>query len=632
MKTTLFLFLIILFSTNLLTLEPELYNEQKFVDDIGYWQFIEHNNMGYFVGDDGISGKVLWAFDGMSGQLAKLQDISTVKNPNSVIVSSQLEEKLLFATVDSIGRGLWSTDGTKEGTELLLRIPDGGFESKESSFIVNGIVYFKITYSNKNTGVGYSDGTKEGTGLITDSIGAKNTNSMNFYKIDNKLVLVMMDNLSFNEILVLDEIKQKFVSLTNFTKESYRNKGTQVAIAGNRLLFTMTKNTSSNLELWMTDGTAEGTKRFIEDVVFKYLSIGNTEYSSVFKGKFYFMATEYSESSKLWVSDGTLEGTKPFEIDGKTFYAIFPPNDQSKYDKMVLVILESAGDYKLMRTDGTGYGTKIYDLDFEEYDSRDYRFALAKDRVFYMTSNENRPRKLWMQYYYEDDKKLIVDYSDHYLAKYVAILDTTTIFERCLYNVRLDPKKYSLFTTDGVDKEPIFVLEDSVGFSGGIYYSKTIGNMMYFIMTDYSNMEKLCRTDMTSGGTEIIQMDDASIVRQVDKNSGVIEVNGYVYFFANYYNKYSDYNLYRIKSPIVSNVEQGVVYSGEVAVYPNPVSDNIFIEIEKPTTISLVDMNGKRIRDIKLDKASEIDISDLSKGVYFMIDETGNVLSKFVKE
>ena len=632
MKTTLFLFLIILFSAHLLALEPELYNEQNFVDEIGYWQFIEHNNMGYFVGDDGISGKVLWAFDGMSGQIAKLQDISSVKNPNSVIVSSQLDEKLLFATVDSIGRGLWSTDGTKEGTELLLRIPEGGFESKESSFIVKGIAYFKITYSNKNMGVGYSDGTKEGTGLITDSIGAKNTNSMNFYKIDNKLVLVMMDNLSFNEILVLDEIKQKFVSLTNFTKESYRNKGTQVAIAGKRLLFTMTKNTSSNLELWMTDGTAEGTKRFIEDVVFKYLSIGNTEYSSVFKDKFYFMATEYSESSKLWVSDGTLEGTKPFEIDGKTFYAIFPPNDQSKYDKMVLVILESAGDYKLMRTDGTGYGTKIYDLDFEEYDSRDYRFALAKDRVFYMTSNENRPRKLWMQYYYEDDKKLIVDYSDHYLAKYVAILDTTTIFERCLYNVRLDPKKYSLFTTDGVDKEPIFVLEDSVGFSGGIYYSKTIGNMMYFIMTDYSNMEKLCRTDMTSGGTDIIQMDDASIVRQVDKNSGVIEVNGYVYFFANYYDKYSDYNLYRIKSPIISNVEREVFKSSEVAVYPNPVSDNVFIEIERPTTISLVDMNGKRIRDIKLEKASEIDISDLSKGVYFMIDETGSVLSKFVKE
>ena len=156
MKTTLLLFLTIIFSSLLFSLEPELYNEQIFVDDIGSWQFIEHNNRGYFIGNDGVSGTVLWTFDGKSGHLSKLQDTYPVRNTYAVIVSSKLEQKLLFVSVDSISRGIWGTDGTKEGTELLMRTPNGSFESKESSFVVNGIVYFRILYSNKNLNTSFS--------------------------------------------------------------------------------------------------------------------------------------------------------------------------------------------------------------------------------------------------------------------------------------------------------------------------------------------------------------------------------------------------------------------------------------------------------------------------------------------
>ncbi|PKL80850.1 MAG: hypothetical protein CVV25_02735 [Ignavibacteriae bacterium HGW-Ignavibacteriae-4] len=635
MKTILLLIIAILLSSNILAIEPELYSEQKFVDDIRFWQFIEHNNMGYLIGDDGENGKELWTFNGKNGHLEMLKDINPNGDSNPIIISSNIKGKLIFSALDTLGLGIWSTNGTKEETILLMRIRKGQFETFESSIVHNNKAFFEIQYDNDIVGIGYSDGTVEGTGMISDSIGSKSNLETTLYEFNNKLVIVMRDRLYYREILALDDERQVFISLTNETRELYKNKDREVAVVGDKLLFTRVIKDNGYKELWITDGTTKGTERLLNDKVFSYLRVTPPKYSSLFKGKLYFTTSNVDNSGALWVSDGTREGTKQFKLNDTTLWAGFLPNDQSKYEKLILISKDSIGDYNLMRTDGTEYGTNFYDLNlltYSNYSFLDYRFALTKDRIFYMSNIPKKKRVLWMQYYYDDVKQLVVDYSEHDIAESSAVLDTTTINERCLYNVRLDPKMYSLFTTDGVDNEPTFVLEDSVSFSGGLYYSKLIDNMMYFIMTDHSSMQKLCRTDMKRRGTDIIQMDDAPLTRQVGNNSGVIEVNGYVYFLANYYNIHDHYNLYRIKSPIMSNVEREVFKSSEVAVYPNPVSDKVFIEIVKPTTITLVDMNGKSIRVIELDTPSEIDISELSEGVYFILDETGKAISKFVKE
>lgn len=70
-------------------------------------------------------------------------------------------------------------------------------------------------------------------------------------------------------------------------------------------------------------------------------------------------------------------------------------------------------------------------------------------------------------------------------------------------------------------------------------------------------------------------------------------------------------------------------------IYPNPVSDHLFINSEKPVIgkMSIFSTSGQKI--LQMDgNASAIDVSSLSKGMYFLeiISEEGISLQKFIKK
>ncbi len=61
---------------------------------------------------------------------------------------------------------------------------------------------------------------------------------------------------------------------------------------------------------------------------------------------------------------------------------------------------------------------------------------------------------------------------------------------------------------------------------------------------------------------------------------------------------------------------------GDIFIYPNPVNDILYIEnsLSSGTEIQIHDVNGKILLSVRLDKGekTEIDVSDLSGGVYFV--------------
>lgn len=71
----------------------------------------------------------------------------------------------------------------------------------------------------------------------------------------------------------------------------------------------------------------------------------------------------------------------------------------------------------------------------------------------------------------------------------------------------------------------------------------------------------------------------------------------------------------------------------EISIYPNPTSDYLFIENKNNhqiSSISLFDANGRFIRSVK-DDSSPIDLSDLTKGIYFVnIIADNNIINKKV--
>ncbi|WP_417198165.1 T9SS type A sorting domain-containing protein [Bizionia sp.] len=67
-----------------------------------------------------------------------------------------------------------------------------------------------------------------------------------------------------------------------------------------------------------------------------------------------------------------------------------------------------------------------------------------------------------------------------------------------------------------------------------------------------------------------------------------------------------------------------------IRLYPNPTTDLLHIETTfSIDTLIIYDLNGRRIQTLKINNTESIDVSDLSKGVYFLEIQSGN--TKIVK-
>ncbi len=71
-------------------------------------------------------------------------------------------------------------------------------------------------------------------------------------------------------------------------------------------------------------------------------------------------------------------------------------------------------------------------------------------------------------------------------------------------------------------------------------------------------------------------------------------------------------------------------------IYPNPANDvlNITSELATIQTVSVVDLNGRTVKQVELNKTySQINVSDLNSGVYMLNIQTeeGKTVKKFVK-
>ncbi len=102
--------------------------------------------------------------------------------------------------------------------------------------------------------------------------------------------------------------------------------------------------------------------------------------------------------------------------------------------------------------------------------------------------------------------------------------------------------------------------------------------------------------------------------------SGIASVYGHlvVKFFPNNTSDFEDY----LKSA--------------VQIYPNPVSDYLYIESDLNMKIEIIDSQGQMIKNVRsVQQNTKIDVADLSKGMYFVCigDSEGKILAvrKFVK-
>jgi hypothetical protein len=100
----------------------------------------------------------------------------------------------------------------------------------------------------------------------------------------------------------------------------------------------------------------------------------------------------------------------------------------------------------------------------------------------------------------------------------------------------------------------------------------------------------------------------------------------------NFAGRADDYGVY-----VSTTLGNEAVSALQLKIYPNPVQDELTITLQNNAVISayeIYDITGKRVMGSTQITSNRIQVSELSKGMYFMKIKAGNLemVSKFIKK
>lgn len=263
----------------------------------------------YFNYYDPAVGEELWTSDGTEAGTHLLKDIYPGSKYSSPHDFRELAGSVYFIATDATGPGLFTTDGTAEGTRRFEAVPQNALVA--GSLTRSGAyLYFIAGESGGGRSLWRTDGTVEGTRQL--------------------------------------RVSKAFPSeLTDVNGE---------------LFFTAPSDASQyDIELWKTDGTVEGTA-LVKDVWPGELSSAPVELTNV-NGTLYFAATETDRArpthGDLWKSDGTADGTVKVIARDAAEAGLLPQNLTALGGRIIYSDDRADGSRAVWASDGTPEGTAI---------------------------------------------------------------------------------------------------------------------------------------------------------------------------------------------------------------------------------------------------------------------------------
>ncbi|MFT6714348.1 MAG: ELWxxDGT repeat protein [Planctomycetota bacterium] len=246
------------------------------------------------------------------------------------------------------------TDGTTVGTGPLIALPTGvtkaeviGSDGKR--------LFLAVTDAVHGTELWTSDGTDQGTSLLVDiNQGSSGSSPHGGVAFDGDLFFIANDGVHGRRLWRSDGTPAgtKVVKDVDATVEFFTIHGvrqTPMQVVGGKLFFVSVD--SQGYSLWSSDGTAAGTVQLHLD---PNGTTAYTEYTMVpFQNGLCFKVDNHNDalgSAELWTSDGSPGGTKAIQISGSLSRLFLP--DQSHASYLFFVIIDSTGNGRLWRFDG----------------------------------------------------------------------------------------------------------------------------------------------------------------------------------------------------------------------------------------------------------------------------------------
>ncbi|MCM8568912.1 T9SS type A sorting domain-containing protein [Gramella jeungdoensis] len=237
------------------------------VEDMQILEWLEYNGKIYFSGNFQNTGYKLWVTDGTANGTQLVIDLNSENGGSNPSNFKIFREKIFFtANTVELGREIWYSDGTGEGTEMLKDIGQNGNGVLESPlYVFNNELYFMGKGANNYFQLFKSDGTSDGTyELKTINQRDNATHKLQGVVLNEGFYFKADDGLHGTELWKTDGSEEG----TQLVKDIYEGSGSGLPYSGymgvdliefnGKIYFTGSDNIHGD-ELWQTDGTAEGT-------------------------------------------------------------------------------------------------------------------------------------------------------------------------------------------------------------------------------------------------------------------------------------------------------------------------------------------------------------------------------------
>ncbi|KQC28663.1 ELWxxDGT repeat protein [Flagellimonas eckloniae] len=497
------------------------------------------NNI-YFGAYDEMLGFELWVSDGSSEGTYVLKDINEGDQDSSPFDFFVFEGSLFFkAYTEELGTELWKSDGTSDGTTWFKDINEGdvsaftyagGYEVLEDSF------YFFANSGINGSELWKSDGSAEGTFLLKDINqqfdGSSSNTQMTGGAINGSLIFVANDGLSGNELWVTDGTEEGTKILKDIAPDfasGINPYNFDIVFSGSSAFFYATDAGEEN-GLWISNGTTEGTK-FLKEVAVSNLTYDDTKESVAFFGN----GSGYDRI--LWQSDGTLEGTQPISEKATA-------SNISSHENNIIIIngkiffaaeTEHHG-IELWSSDGTDTGTSLFkDLD-SSYGVIPSLLTAVGNQLFFRGNEYGYYGLCTSDGTIEGTKYLDINLDGQSIDEDSEFIDFNG---KLVVSANDGTHGYELWISDGTQEGTKMIKDINPGSASSMYnefYAKTftvINDRLYFIADDGVYGSELWTSDGTESGTYRI----TDIAQGIGNHFGSYPLhltgyNGMIYFSA----------------------------------------------------------------------------------------------------
>ena len=356
----------------------------------------------------------LWITDGTATGTRVLSNVNP-ENSSSISKVTPAGGKVYFVT-DSyeLGSALWVTDGSTAGTR---RVADGGQSLSEIFEIVavGSKLFFAGNDGTNGIELWVTDGVEPPT-MIEITGGPGSSTPENLVAVGNKLFFRANNGVGGPELWSSDGTPEgtdmvKDINADGFDGGSYPDG---LAALGTRLIFSA-QDEFGNSEPWISDGTTDGTFKLKEISEYgasmqlqrgRYVRSNATVFAVTSSGsRAYFAASDDENSTELWVTDGTSNGTHLVKdispgsygsdpswltiIGENVFFGATDFSDQFAFNTQI--------GYELWTSDGSESGTHVVsDISQGLNDSYPGELLAFGNRVVFSANKYGSGRQLFI--------------------------------------------------------------------------------------------------------------------------------------------------------------------------------------------------------------------------------------------